>query len=237
MRSFHIGVLVLAAGSIVGTVQADTFQGDTNLTFSGPTGPGGPAGPWVPFTTITNAAGFGPGAVSSFVSGNGSPPNSLTTTGTNFDVNAEVNFTVATLVYYNGATQIDTSATGVVGTATLHFTTPPDVNGNEESFDFNFALTLTPNTSDPVASSDILDISAAGAPHVFTSGGIQYTLSILGFRDVNGVLRNQFILPENQTATADLIGVITTNIVPLPTAGAMGLATMAIFGMRRRVRR
>lgn len=229
----RIGVLL--AASLTAMAVGGTFQGGSRVTFSDPTaaGPG-----WESFTTISNAGTHGVGSNSFFSSGDpvpGSFQNRLDTFGQDFDVDAETDFVVAGLQYYNGQTWAGTAATGVTGTASLFFTAPIIDGANPREFEYSFSFNLTVNSPGPV--DDELTISLLGSPQVFTALGNTYTLTLLGFRLPDNSFTTTFLLPEDATATADLIGRITTNIptIPLPTGAGLGMAgLMGLAFVRRR---
>lgn len=231
-RLVFCAAVALCAASSLG----QTFTGGTRLTFSSPSGPG--VG-WIPYTTISNAAGHGAGQTSVFTTGDPAPgfppvlPNSLTTVGQDFAVDAEDQFVVASLEYFNGRTFAGTSAEQVTGTASLLFSAPPMGGPNPISFDYNFSFLFTPNTPGDV--DDELTISLLGSPQVFTVGDVTYTLTLLGFRLADNTFTTTFLLPEGQTAYADLIGTITTNIIPLPSGAGLAFAGLiGIAAYRRR---
>jgi len=225
---------VLMAASLTAMAAGGTFQGGTRVTFSDPSAA---AGGWEPYTTIGNAATHGLGSDSFFSSGDpvpGSSSNRLDTFGQDFDVDAETDFVVAGLEYFNGQTWSGTAATSVTGTASLFFTAPIIDGANPREFEYSFSFNLTVNDPGPV--DDELTISLLGSPQVFTADGITYTLTLLGFRLPDNSFTTTFLLPEDQIANADLIGRITTNIptIPLPTGAGLGMAGLMGLAFARR---
>jgi hypothetical protein len=85
----------------------------------------------------------------------------------------------------------------------------------EETFIFNFVMEGTPNkTGDPVKDADILTFPKAFATGGLIIGDRRYIISLLGFQQ-NGNLVNEFVLPENDTVTTELVGkIISHEIVP-----------------------
>ncbi len=228
--AFLIAMACISASASAGQF----FVADTRLTFSNPSGPG--TG-WQPYTTILNTSDFGYGADSYFSTGNpvpGESPNTLGAFGSQFVVLEEEQFAVATLAYFNGRTLLGSSAENVVGTASLLFYIP-DIG--TVSFDYNFSFLFTPNTPGDV--DDELTIELLGAPQVFEVEGVSYTLSLQGFRNLfTGEVGNVFVLPEGETAYAELLGTITSNItvIPLPTGAGLAFAGLGLLAVRRRAR-
>jgi len=101
-----------------------------------------------------------------------------------------------------------------------------------EIFTFDFDVTSTPNTTgDPVLDGDIVTVSAAGAPTVFTHAGTDFTLDLLGFSSDGGAtIRTDFSSPEGATADAELFARMTSEITAVPEPGSLGLALLAAAG-------
>jgi len=177
--------------------------------------------------------------------GQNSPQNQLTFTGTAFSSAFESPFIVGSLFYFNGTTGVGTNPTAVDLALTTNFSTP--LLGNVLST-FGLSLIVTPNTSDPDASADFVVLPSTFSPTVFNISGTNYTVKLVGFGDVvgDGFLASsgtQLHVREGLSATADLFAVVTTDIsgisggVPEPSTWAMmllGFAGVGFMAYRRK---
>ncbi|WP_169977205.1 choice-of-anchor K domain-containing protein [Tautonia rosea] len=199
-----------------------SIEGTTAGTFINPS----------PSTATTTGVG-----TSSFTWGIGAPPppSSLEFTATPFDTFTESEFKVGTLRYYNGTIQGGSGADTVDLKIDLNFTTPP---AGTKSFEFTLELINTPNTGNAEDSADFVLLPTLFPTTIFTIDGIPYTLKLLGFRNVvgDGFLESdstQFHVLENRSASAELWGVVTADLipglaVPEPSTWAMGLTGMVL---------
>jgi hypothetical protein len=210
--------------TFVGPIEAAFFQGTTSTNFKNPSLVGST-------TTIVNGV-----PTSTFTTGIGQP-NSLTMTGTSFDVVAESSFNIAHLVYFNGSTDTNTAAINVDVDESLTFTSP--FNETKTST-FSFHFELTPNsTGDPILDADILTPINVFSQQAFAYGGVSYSLKLLGF-SIGSNLVSQFVLPEGSTVESNLIGTITTEPNPnLPEPSTfiilgMGAISLLAYAWRRR---
>ena len=169
----------------------------------------------------------------------GTPQSSLGIAGVGFSTQTETVFSFGTLTYFNGTIASGTQADAVDLLVTLMLTTPAGVN---TPFSFNLQLINSPNTSDPIASADIVNFPSFYPSTVFDYDGVLHTLQIVGFGTVSGggyTTSSSFNVLENQSASVDLLGVVTSdvsNVVPEPGSLALlglGLSAMA-GGLRRR---
>ncbi|HEY5704335.1 MAG TPA: choice-of-anchor K domain-containing protein [Terrimicrobiaceae bacterium] len=143
-----------------------------------------------------------------------SPPSSLTFTGASVDgAFAEQPFTIGTLSYFNGTVLGGTEAYSVGLRTSLTF------SGFTQQFDYGFQLLNTSETGDPVRSADSVFLSSSLPTSRFTIDGVSYTLK-LAFGSVTGggfSEISQFFVLEGGSASADLIGSITTETPTNPT--------------------
>ena len=183
---------------------------------------------------------------SNFTWGDGSPPppNSLSFAAAPFSTTTETPFKIGTLTYFNGTTVSGTTPNSIDLKITLNFGTPPA--GNQSS-SFTLMLDSTPNTGTPQQNADYVYFPSAFSNTTFMIGGTTYTLKLTGFQNVRGVAgflgsngNTEFHVEEGGTASADLYGVVTSNlsgIAPEPVhvrprrRGACGLIA---YGLRRR---
>src|SRR4030065_246584 len=68
-----------------------------------------------------------------------------------------------------------------------------------KSFTFTLLINETPNTSDPVASADIISFPSSYAEETFDIGGMLYTLALLGLGNNPSSLLSNFSSPEGGT--------------------------------------
>jgi hypothetical protein len=166
--------------------------------------------------------------------GLGTPPSHMNFSGSTFNTQTDKVFSFGTLSYYNGTTVLGTEATGVDLSVTASFTSPSGIN---KSFLYNLGIITTPNTADADASADIIQFQTIFPSSTFTSGGMNYTLEFLGFGDITGSAFstvNQFHVREDNRASAQLLGRITSNIppVPEPETYAMLLLGIGLIGFQ-----
>jgi hypothetical protein len=156
-----------------------------------------------------------------------------------FSAPIDATFKVGNLTYRNGTTFANTGFDGDFPLSIqLSFTNPAGLN---ESFSYLFKILNTSNvTGDPVKDGDILRFSAEGrSDSAFTFGGVNYTLTLLGFAEDDGAtIINQFNSPEGATATAGLYGKITAVPVEppeaIPTPALLpGLIAMGAAALRK----
>ncbi|MGD0652172.1 MAG: choice-of-anchor K domain-containing protein [Verrucomicrobiia bacterium] len=180
---------------------------------------------------------FGVGT-STFLWGAGGDPSSVNYQNVAFSSATEIPFKIGTLTYYNGAISAGTGADGVGLNLNVTFTLPSGVNQN---FLYTMQLINTANTSDPIASADYLILSTF-PNSVFNISGITYTLT-LAFENLQGggflQSGNELHVLEENTATADLMGKVTTDISGVPegasTLGLLGFAIPLLVALRRKL--
>lgn len=226
--SLAIVALALGAGATAG---AD-FVGGSWMTFSNAISPFGNN----PITNNSSRGGTSMVRFSTDTGIGGIIPNELSFTGEHtFNAFSETSFKIGRMEYFNGITFVgDQSVNGTMG---VEFDVPSLAN---QSFNFFFGFTITPNIGDPVLDADILSFSFDGAPHVFSVDGVEYTLVLDGFDfDFDGMIDSAMLaLPELEWARADVYATFTTSIpgtvIPLPGAAGMAFAGLAPLAVRRR---
>jgi hypothetical protein len=224
-----VGVTLLLWGL---PVCADDFTGSSTGVFLNPTGPGG----MVTTGTGTNVFTWGD------QNGFGTGPCSLSFTGNAFSGSFETTeFKFGKLNYFNGTITAGTEADTVDLKTTLNFTVPSVF---DKSFTFTFQLINTPNTDDPVASADYVMLNNAfDATQFFTIGVTDYTLQFTRFGNIGSggfiTTVDQFHVFENQSANADLFGVITAHphgVFEPSSLFLLGAGLLGLAGLRRKNR-
>ena len=177
--------------------------------------------------------------------GSNSLPNSLSYAAANpISSTTETPFKLGTLTYFNGATLSNTTPDHIDLQIALNLTQPGVVN---ENFTFTLDLVSTPNTGTPDQQADYVYFPSSYSSSTFTAGGETYTLKLLGFSNVvgDGFLASsssELHVREQGTATADLMGVVTTNtsgVVPEPASLISGAVAclFGLVGLSRRARK
>jgi hypothetical protein len=131
--------------------------------------------------------------------------NQLIFAGNTFTTDVDTLFQVGSLTYTNRTVLTDTVVDSVPLTVTLSFVTPGALS---ESFSFDFHLVSTPNTStDPEANADFVYPIHSTGDRSFNLGGIEYTLSLIGFlQPSSSTPVTEFRVLEDATTTAALFG-------------------------------
>jgi PEP-CTERM motif len=178
-----------------------------------------------------------------FTWGDGSPANSVQFVATpgGFSSVTETPFKVGTITYFNGSTTVGTNPDSVQLALTLNFGSPaiPPVVS-----DYTFNIITTPNTDDPDASADFLDLPSAFSTTSFVIGGTTYNVKLTGFDNIvgDGFLDSTDLalhVREGGTASADLSALVTTQVavVPEPQNLALMFAGLGMLGVVARRRR
>jgi hypothetical protein len=218
--------MVAACLAFVSQARAVSFTGGASGIFVNPTGGSGMV------TTGVNSNSF------TWGSGVNSPSSSLNFTGVTFaGIVPEQTFSLGSLSYFNGTVLDGTQCLSVGLQTTLAFTSPVGLTKN---FDFNFDLLNTPNTGTPEQNADSVFLSSLFPTTTFTVDGIDYTLK-LGFGSVIGggfSEVSKFSVLEGQSASADLIGIITASQPSsVPDSGStlalMAMTVVGLGGIRR----
>ncbi|MDP3851622.1 MAG: choice-of-anchor K domain-containing protein [Luteolibacter sp.] len=150
----------------------------------------------------------------------------------------EESFELGHLFYRNGTIKSGTGATWVDIALTLSFSQPLGLD--PLSVVFGTELINTLNSSDPIASADIVSLRELAAPVNFTdAAGNRYFLELTFQVDretIDGTLSTQdeFRVFEGSQGSATLMGRFTTDPIPEPSSMLLGLAGALLFLRRRR---
>ena len=157
------------------------------------------------------------------------------------NVQPEQSFTLGTLYYRNGTIVSNTGASGVDLAVTLNFSVPSGMAPINAVYHSN--LLNTTNSSDQVASADIVSLGNISSPLAFTdAAGYRYYLEMTFQVDQNtldGTLStvNQFRVFEGMQGSAELLGRFTTapaDGVPEPGGTALAAVAGILLVWRRR---
>ena len=206
MKAVAFGLGILAST----TSNAALFEGSSSATFGTPDSTGVYTG--VGTNTFTTGSSLP-----------SSSSNIFTVDGLSYSTSEDALFAIADLTYTNGRTYSGSVVDTVPLDIALDFTTP---TGISELFTFTFDLNVTPNTTgNAVLDADTLNILNVISSTNFLVASDLFTLQLVGFSDDNGTtISNTFTLPEDETVTSQLYGIITlaNNQVPTP-------ATLLLF--------
>ncbi len=206
------------------SVQAASFQGNSTGEFLNPTGPSD----MVTTGVGTNQFAWGESATNS-------PSSSLGYEGKSFDVIENDEFVFGSLSFFNGTIFLSTRADTIDLSVSLNFTEP---SGIVEEFVYDLGLISTPSSTVPDA--DIVNFDKTVPTNFFSSGGTDFTLEFVGFGTLSGegfTVEDSFRVLEEEIATVDLVGRITStpSIIPVPTAvWLFGSGIFGLLGFSRR---
>jgi len=197
--------------------KGEFIAGTSSAIFVNPLPPGS-------FVTGVGTSTFSYGDPTRFPTG----PSRLSFIGGAFGTVTEADFRIGTLTFFNGT--VDPPVPDTVDLRTqLNFTTPP--TGTQNS-DFRLQLISTPNVGNADENADAVVFPTAFSSTVFTFGTTQYTVQLLGFRNIVGdgfLTSDSFRLNvrENASASAELFGRVTAN-VPHAVPGPANLHLLCV---------
>ncbi|MEO8616730.1 MAG: choice-of-anchor K domain-containing protein, partial [Luteolibacter sp.] len=147
-------------------------------------------------------------------------------------------FNIGSLFYRNGTITSNSGASSVDLALTLSFSSPSGIA--PVSTVFTSDLINSPNTSDPVASADIVSLRNTAAPLNFKdAAGNQYFLE-LSFKvdqtTIDGTLStpSEFRVFEGGQGRADLLGRFVTAPIPEPSTALLSVLGALAFFRRKR---
>lgn len=144
----------------------------------------------------------------------GTGPSSLKFTGRSFATEIGNVFSLGTLRFFNGTIAGGSGADYVDLQINIMITTP---SGEVFSFIRTLRLINTLNTSDPIASADIVYLPTSFPENSFRIGGYDYTVSIIGFGNFTGpgfTTLDRFHVFENSSASAELLARVGRACIP-----------------------
>jgi hypothetical protein len=205
----NVFFVVAAAFALAWANQASAaiIAGYSNVGFSNPVG-------WASITETdhsdgTNSTKFTTGTTLPIDPLHLTSKTTLTFTSNTFSVDdADSNFAVATLTYFNGTNAFASSS--VDASVTLTITDPTSASG---TFTYTFSFTTSINWKADNAPDTLYFSEGTSTPISFTYNGYTYTISLLGFY-LNGVEVNSITVAEKASATVTLDATITA--VPNP---------------------
>jgi hypothetical protein len=158
----------------------------------------------------------------------GTGPCSLTFLGNSFFAELNKVFNLGTITYFNGTTN-GGEASAVDLKIKIIISTP---SGLSEFFIQTLRLINTPNTSDPIASADLVFLPTNFPDKYIDIDGFKYTVSIIGFANVSGSgysTLDRFNVLEGGSASAVILGRIGRACV-VPGGGSPIKGDIGDFG-------
>ena len=193
----------------------------------------------IPFTAVAGASAFSWGTASS----NNTDTSALWFRPGSFsNVALETPFEIGRLYYRNGTIISGTGASQVNLSMALNFSSPLLQNPTQ-MINSTLMMVNTPNTNDPVASADIVEIGSPASLLTFTDPSNRHYFLELTFQvdkdATDGSLsdQNTFRVFEGDTGQAVLMGRVTVAPIPEPGGAILIAAAGLAFLLRRRVQR
>jgi hypothetical protein len=145
-------------------------------------------------------------------------------------------FLIGNFIYGNERTFFSSTVKGVDLSLALQLNSPAGLDADTFLFDISFLITNTPNTTgDPLLDADIVSISTASAPAIFSYLGTDFILEVLGFSNDGGVTTmTNFRNPEGKAIGTELYARIS-EAAPVPepaTIILLGVGLAGIAGFR-----
>lgn len=131
-----------------------------------------------------------------------------------------VPFSLGDLSHFNEPLNAGTSANGADLAVDVTFSDPAGVM---TPFTFTFSINETPNAPGPPASDDIIGFPDSFPDETFQSGGVTYTLELLGFGPTPDNILPEFSSPEGGTNST----MLWARIVRTPDGGS----TLILLGL------
>lgn len=230
-----VAISTIAALGFCGQAKATVFSGNSNGIWGIPD-PGINTDPYYKGVG-TNA--FTWGLALPDIARFGTPANSLTFKGTQFNSDFNSLFKIGDLTYFNGTVPLYTSVDKVPLKLQVSFQSPAAI---KQDFDFGFNLINVLNDPDKplnsIDNADFVFVSPSKANRSFTYNGTQYTLELTGFSQDRGLTSTpEFHVIEGATTTAEIYGRIT--YVPpaekIPEPGiVIGLSSLGVYMLARK---
>lgn len=127
------------------------------------------------------------------------------------NVAPNTDFTLGELVILNGTTFNDSEATAATLSMTLTLTQPVH---KEQTIALNLTMVSTSNSSDRLASADIVTLNTPVTAFTVSTGGVTYTLQVklVNLDETSGTVSgNTFYIYEGASARATLVGRFVSN--------------------------
>ncbi|MBF2066858.1 MAG: choice-of-anchor K domain-containing protein [Calothrix sp. C42_A2020_038] len=234
-------VSAVAALSFCSPVQAIVFSGNSRGIWGVPDPGSFNTDPYYGYYTDEDVSVFGWGLAIPDNPRFGTPPNSLSFRGTQFNSAFNSLFKIGDLMYFNGVVPLYTSVEQVPLKLEIAFQSPIKIT---ESFEFNFDLVNVLNDPnkplDSIDNADYVFISSSFANRSFTYDDKQYTLELIGFSQDGGLTSTtEFRVVEGAWENAEIYGRIT--YVPpavIPEPGVLiGLSSLGVYMLALHKRR
>jgi hypothetical protein len=160
-------------------------------------------------------------------------PNRFTFSALPFNTQTDTDFQVGTFTYFNGTTLAGTTIDAIDLQVGLDFTTP---SAGLQTSSFGLDVITTTNTGVPDLDADAVLLPNSFSSTIFMLGDTEYTLQLLGFRNVEGdgfltSTNTRLNVREGATASAQLFGRVTADLPETPTSVPEPLSILSLFGI------